>query len=225
MDFEAALDTHNVTAQVAVNLLAKSNSIPRVGFMRDAVRFAFDPDSEVGSVSDRLENQDYYIVAVLDSIIPAGVRSFSEVESQIKRRLTVEKQKSAAQLFAEEIRGKIDEGASLTDLVSDDSRLDLVATDKKKLSRGFNSIGRSPNVVGALLNSSEGDIIGPVATARGYTVVRILNISKLDSTDYESKELEILATLTTEAQNNAFESWINDLKEDVDIIDNRKYYY
>ena len=223
--FTAALDTHQVTDLKAENLETLSISVPGIGFLRDVVQFAFSDQTEIGSVSDRLENDNFFVIAVLDSIIPAGTKPFENVKSQLIRTVTIEKQKTAALELANATKSIIDEGASLTDLVSDDIRLELVARDKKELSRGFNSIGRSHAVIGALMNSEIGNVVGPLETARGYTVVRLLGVAPFDSTDFQNKEKNIYTTLTNNAQQVAFDTWLTELKTAAEIVDNRKYYY
>ncbi len=223
--FTAALDTHQVTDLKAENLELLSISVPGIGFLRDVVQFAFSDLTEIGTVSDRLENDNFYIIAVLDSIIPAGTKQFENVKSQLTRTVTIEKQKTAALDLANATKSIINEGASLTDLVSDDIRLELVARDKKELSRGFNSIGRSQTVIGALMNSEIGNVVGPLETARGYTLVRLLGVAPFDSTDFQNKEKNIFTTLTNNAQQVAFDTWLTELKTEAEIVDNRKYFY
>ena len=223
--FTAALDTHQVTDLKAENLETLSISVPGIGFLRDVVQFAFSDQTEIGTVSDRLENDNFFVIAVLDSIIPAGTKPFENVKSQLIRTVTIEKQKTAALELANATKSIIDEGASLTDLVSDDIRLELVARDKKELSRGFNSIGRSHAVIGALMNSEIGNVVGPLETARGYTLVRLLGVAPFDSTDFQNKEKNIYTTLTNNAQQVAFDTWLIELKTAAEIVDNRKYYY
>ena len=223
--FTAALDTHQVTDLKAENLETLSISVPGIGFLRDVVQFAFSDLTEIGTVSDRLENDNFYIIAVLDSIIPAGTKQFENVKSQLTRTVTIEKQKTAALDLANATKSIINEGASLTDLVSDDIRLELVARDKKELSRGFNSIGRSQTVIGALMNSEIGNVVGPLETARGYTLVRLLGVAPFDSTDFQNKEKNIFTTLTNNAQQVAFDTWLTELKTEAEIVDNRKYFY
>ena len=223
--FTAALDTHQVIDLKAENLELLSISVPGIGFLRDVVQFAFSDLTEIGTVSDRLENDNFYIIAVLDSIIPAGTKQYENVKSQLTRTVTIEKQKTAALDLANATKSIINEGASLTDLVSDDIRLELVARDKKELSRGFNSIGRSQTVIGALMNSEIGNVVGPLETARGYTLVRLLGVAPFDSTDFQNKEKNIFTTLTNNAQQVAFDTWLTELKTEAEIVDNRKYFY
>ncbi len=223
--FDAALDTQRVEAKKARNLTSMAISVPGIGFLRDVVKFAFSDLNKIGSVSDRLENDNFFIIAVLDTISPAGNQSYDLVKNNIQRIVLADKQKSAANDLANELRKKLDDGLSITDIVSDDSRLELVATDKKTLSRGFNSIGRSYKLIGTLLDSEVGEIIGPVETARGYAIVKLLSVTPFDSTDFQNKLSDIYTKLTLETQQNAFDNWLTELQENAEIVDNRKYYY
>ena len=45
------------------------------------VRFAFN--NKLSSISEILENDKFYVVCILDSIIPKGIKKIEEVESQI----------------------------------------------------------------------------------------------------------------------------------------------
>ena len=223
--FDAALDTHKVEARKAQNLTAMAISVPGIGFMRDVVKFAFNDLNKIGSISDRLENDTFFVIAVLDTISPKGNQPYNLVKNNIQRIVLAEKQKSAANNLASEIRKNVDDGLSIIDIVSDDSRLELVATDKKTLSRGFNSIGRSYKLIGTLLDSEVGEIIGPVETARGYAIIKLLSVTPFDSTDFQNESADIYTKLTNEAQQNAFDYWLSELRENADIVDNRKYFY
>ncbi len=223
--FDAAIDTHKVEATEAQNLSVMDISIPGLGFMRDVVQFSFSDMSKIGSVSDRLENDQYFVVAVLDSMIPEGVQSFESVKNIIKGLVTIQKQKETAKMMANKVREKVDEKLSFTDIVSNDPRLELVAKDKKHLSQGFNSIGRSYKIIGALLESQVDDVIGPVETARGFAIIKLLNIAPFDSTEFENKSTEIYTKLLNKAQQDAFDNWLAELKDEAEIIDNRKYFY
>lgn len=223
--FDAALDTHSVVAQKAENLSSMSTTVPGIGFMREVVQFAFSDLTKIGSISDRMENDHFFVIAVLDSILPEKTQPFDFVKNNISRIILSEKQKLSAKAVAEDVRKKMDNGVSVVDIVSEDNRLELVASDKKTLSRGFNSIGRSYPLVGSLLESQVGETIGPVKTARGYAVVILLSVASFDSLDFQNKSADIYTKLNDEAQQNAFDNWLSELEENVEIVDNRKYYY
>ena len=57
----------------------------------------------------------------------------------------------ATSLLAEEIKSKIQSGSSFESFKESNSRLELIPSDKKNLNSSFISLGRSDQLVGALL--------------------------------------------------------------------------
>ena len=100
-----------------------------------------------------------------------------------------------------------------------------MSSDTKLLNRGFNSIGRSNFLVGALLNASAGDIIGPISTTRGYGIVKVVDVSAIDSSDFEIKRDLIYRNIRSQRQNENFQNWYQDLLDQAEIVDNRKFYF
>jgi hypothetical protein len=52
-----------------------------------------------------------------------------------------------------------------------------------------------------------------------------LGVAPFDSTDFQNKEKNIFTTLTNNAQQVAFDTWLTELKTEAEIVDNRKYFY
>ena len=107
----------------------------------------------------------------------------------------------------------------------DNDKLDLIPSDQKKLSGSFISLGKSDQVTGALLNAKAGDLIGPVKTFRGYGIIQVKNISSFDSTAWNIQKDLIRLDLVRQKQNRIYQSWMTDLIDNANIVDNRKYYF
>ncbi len=221
--FDAALDTHQVVAQTTSPFGDDADFIPGLGRARSAIRFAFN--NEIGDVSEPLETDDLYAVVTVDSIIPAGYTPFTEMRDKLKRDLIRERTLAMAKVKAEEYYQRVKDGESITAILDENPKLERAVNDKKRLSRGFASLGRSNYVIGALLKAQPGDIIGPLETARGAAVIEVVDIADFDSTDYEIKHDTIAQDLLTKKQNLVFTNWYENLKSSADIIDNRKYYF
>ena len=110
-------------------------------------------------------------------------------------------------------------------LKDNNQNIDLITGDSKLLIRSFQSLGKSNYLVGALSNASKGDLIGPLKTPRGYGLVSIVDISPIDSSDFEMKRDVIYNNLANQKRNSNFQSWYQDLLDRAKIIDNRKYYF
>ncbi|NQV38190.1 MAG: peptidylprolyl isomerase [Candidatus Marinimicrobia bacterium] len=221
--FDAALDTNHVEAKTSRHFDSEAEFISGIGSSRSAVRFAFK--SELGDIGDVFDTDGAFIIATLDSVIPEGSTPFDDVKNGIKRDLTKEKTmvltKSKAADYLMDIHG----GKSILDILDGDDKLERAVNDTKKLSRGFTSVGRSYFVIGALLGANPGDIVGPVETARGHAIIELVSVADYDSTDFEVQENVLEQDLLSTKQNQAFRDWLEDLKTNADIVDNRQYYF
>ncbi len=221
--FTAALDSHNVQSLPANYLAEKDMFIGGLGPFRSAVRWGYN--AEVGAVSDPLESDGFYAVFTLDSVTPAGVASFESVRTQVYAAINRDKENSVAEKMATQLKGQVDSGASFESLKQDNDKLELVPSDTKKLSSSFISLGKSDQVVGALLNANEGDLIGPIKTYRGYGLIKVKAISAFDSTAWSVQKDLVHLDLMRQKQNRVYRSWMAERKEEADIVDNRKYFF
>ena len=176
-------------------------------------------------ISDPLENERYFIVARLDSILPEGTRSFEEVEGQIKNSLNQDRRLTAAKVLAEQFRDQFDHGTTFQEIKDNNDNVDLVSGDTKLLIRSFNALGRSNFLVGALLKARTGDVIGPIKTTRGYGIVKVVDVSAIDSSDFEMKRDVIYKNIRSQRQSENFQNWYQNLRDQAEIVDNRKFYF
>ena len=219
----SAVDSHNVKIQNALNLGEADFFVSKLGPFRSAVRWAFN--SKIGDVSDPLETESFYAVFKLDSITPEGVKPFEQTKNEIYSDLLKENEFEATNLYAEEIKSEILNGSNFKSIKDKNNRLEFIPSDKKKLSGSFISLGKSEQLVGALISSKKGSLIGPVKTSRGYGVVKVENIAKFDSANWEVSKDLIRNDLMAKKERETYGNWMNNLKEEANIVDNRKYHF
>ncbi len=221
--FDAAVDTHQVEIQSAESLAEDANYVSGLGFIRSAIRFAFN--NKLGAVSDLLENDTYYIVASLDSISPPGVKSLEEVKTRITRDLTNEITREKTKDLTQTLMDKINSGMTMDELVDQYKNLERVKSDSKTLSRSFESVGKSNFIVGTLLSASPGDIFGPLQTSRGHAIIHVTEIAEFDTNQFEIQKVGIRSSLVNQKQNRTFSEWLDNQKSKAKIIDNRNFHY
>ena len=56
-------------------------------------------------------------------------------------------------------------------------------------------------------------------------MLEILEISEFDSLEYSNQKEQIRKSLFSLKQNQYFQAWLENLKNNSDIIDNRKFYF
>lgn len=221
--FMAAQDTHSVEMQPSNYLGQGDIFIAGLGPFRSAVRWTFNAD--VGSVSDPLETDDFYAVFTLDSISQEGIAPFEDVRSQVFTGMERDRNIEASSNYANELKAKVETGSSFKDLTENNKTLEYVPSDKKKLSSSFISLGKSEQLIGALLNSEKNSLIGPIKTNRGYGIVKILEISTFDSTNWNNQKNIIKTDLNRLKETTNYQNWMSNLKENAEIVDNRKFHF
>lgn len=222
--FDIAVEEYGLNVSSAEKLNENDLSVKGIGNFRSAVRYAFN--NEVNTVSDILENEKYFVLCSLDSIIPEGIKPLNEVEPLLKSKLQNKNAKLASLEEANKLLIDISAGEkTIAELVKSKKGLDGFIKETKKLAQGFTSIGRSNYVAGVIPTAKIEKIIGPVETNQGYAILQIHEKSNIDSTLYEQQKDQIRKEIFSKKQNQYFQAWIADLKEKAEIIDNRKYYF
>jgi len=222
--FEKAVQEHGLDISTYNRFDNTGYAVTGLGGLRSAIRFAFN--GKTGEVSDILENEEYYAICRIDSVTPPGVKTFEEVRSQITRKIDKEKATNATLEEANNLLIKLSsKGIALKELIEGEEDLDGFKNESKTLLQGFTSIGRSHFLNGALLAAEPGDILGPLETNRGQAIVQLIEIEEFDSTKFETQRLQLRDLIFSRKQGELFQAWIEGLKEDADVIDNRKYYF
>ena len=130
-----------------------------------------------------------------------------------------------AAAFSSELKTKLDNGANLESLKEENDKLEYVPSDTKKLSGSFISLGKSDHIIGALLSASKDDLIGPIQTYRGFGLIKVISISPFDSTSWASQKDIVRIDLSRQKEIRAYQNWMTDLRDDANIVDNRKYHF
>ena len=222
--FTVAANSNKLSIMNNENLDRGSSRLRSVGSMRGGVRFAFN--NKAGSVSDVMENDQYYAVFNVDSLIEEGHKSFESVKTQLVNKVRRKKQKEASRDIIDEL--VIDLNANektLSSIIENQKRFDNVKDESKTIIEGFTSIGRSNFVTGALLRSSKNDLLGPLETNRGWALIHIKEIASIDSAEYKVQRESLKGSLITKKQNQHLQAWLDELKDNAEIIDNRNYFY
>ncbi len=172
-----------------------------------------------------MENDDYYAVFVFESITPAGPSPLEDVEDQLKQDIRKDKIANATKTIASDLREQINKGTTFSDIIAQEKGFEIINDETKALNRGFTSIGRSNFVTGALLSSNKGDVLGPLKTANGYAIIFVKDVSDIDPDEYEIRKDILKNNLLTNKQNQVFENWLKQLKDEAEIEDFRKYHF
>ena len=215
-------DSLNMEINDANGVQRASIFIEDIGVARNAVQFAFS--SEEGEVSEYVENDNYFLVFYLDSISPSEAMSFETVkESLIEESIVDIKKKQIEEIANNLLIDK--ENVNLSDLAETYPNFEYVEEATGTLIGSFTSIGKSNYVAGALLNAKEGDFLGPLETIRGQTFIKVLSIDAINEEDFDEKKESLKFSLIIQRQNLIWSNWLQALRDDSDIEDNRFDFY
>jgi peptidyl-prolyl cis-trans isomerase D len=147
--FDAAVKKNNTTKRIAEGIIANQNSIQGMGSARDIVRWAYDKETKVGSVSGIKTVKDglidKYVVACLSEIANPGLAPVSMVRERLSGE--IKKQKKAAMIAAQ-----YKSATSLADIASKSGQT-VATADTVLLAGSMNPVlGNEAKVVGACFN-------------------------------------------------------------------------
>ncbi|MGD8426166.1 MAG: SurA N-terminal domain-containing protein [Balneolaceae bacterium] len=214
--FESEAERRNLAISKA--FATKGNDfISGIGQSRQIMSFL--ETAEEGSISDPIELSSQFVVLRVSQITPAGIRPFDEVKEQIRTIVTNEKRKQKT----------LDH---VSKLVSQNSDLQSIAgtagkeiTKVEALSQSATSIegaGREPKVVGAVFGLKEGDQSDAIAGTSAAFVIRVDRLQKADLKNLTAAERQQIRRQLQQQKSAVFmNTWIDQLKKEADIEDNR----
>lgn len=165
-NYRAACDSIGVYSH-SQNITESTDSYGSIGHAKEVTRWAFD--NKPGKVSNiiTVDNNYFFVVAVKDAH-KEGIAPVSEVASQIKNQLYVDK-------YAEKRKAEVAEKiAGLTDLEAIAEKLGTAVNTQNDVAfASMNARSLDPKFVGAIAAAPEGQLCGPVAGSIGTYVFKV----------------------------------------------------
>jgi len=193
--------------------------IPGIGQSQQIMDFLTSNASE-GSISDPIELNEQFVVIKITDVIPAGTRPLDEVRSQIVNKLKIEKRKELAYEQAKELAST---HSNLQGIADASGKEIVTAEDVRKSSSVLASVGREPEIVGAIFGLEEGNISQPL---KGNSAVFVIKLNEIDEADVsqmtQNEKQQIRQQLSQQKTRGYMQVWIEELKEEADIEDYRQ---
>ncbi len=218
--FEEAVDSLEMTVNTSNKLRQKDTFVSGLGSFQSAVRFAYL--SELGTHSSVMQNESHFAIFMLSEISPAGDRPFDQAKVSINRKLMNEKKQEFTSQAATTLLSRLDSE-------DDWERVQLegregLSYEKVEGVRGNASIkglGRVHEIFGFLENARAGSISPVFKTARGAIIVRLNGRSDFDEADFIEQYESLYEGLTSTRQNEVWGDYLQSLRENADVTDNR----
>ena len=222
LGFEEAVGTTGMQARDS-GYLQKGQAV--LGLGRDTawlVHLFFD--SEVGTVSQVLENERFFWVAHLSERRGEGVAELEEVRQQVERQARAEKKAEICGRRLEEVRRQVLDGRSL-DQAAAEENLEVRKPAPFARSESVPNIGRRNAFVGAAFRLEPGELSEVVTLPRGAYLIHALDKLAVDEDQFEAGREQLAQQLLIERQNEVLQTWFAQIYESADIQDNRHLFF
>ena len=171
------------------SLKQNAQSIPGVAGSRQVVRWANNPETELGSVSEPFEAGNKFVVATVTDRRDAGTAEFEDVRETVMREVAREKK---AGMFKEQMKGSDLESIAETVDAEVKSALNISGTSTT-LPGGLNE----PYIAGVATTLEEGQVSVPLKGENGVYVVKITKKSPAEEQeDYSFARSDVEKNLT-----------------------------
>jgi len=198
--------------------------IPRLGKLQSLSDFAFQ--QPVGRTSEAYFVRDSYYVFRIAGAENERVKSFDEVKDDITNIMSEQQRLEALEKQARSFRDEIRQPDDFERIARQDSLELKDVTTPFTFDDYVPGIGRQKVFNGAALRlNAPGDISEPVKLTRGWSVIKLLEKTPIDSTNYMAKRDELRQQLIMQKRNEAYQAWLTELKDNANIKDYRYLYY
>ncbi len=180
---------------------------------------SFLETSSEGDISDPIELATQFVVIRLTEVNEAGHRPMDEVRAQIETQVKNEKRKS---ITVEKVQNMIAANGDLESLSAaaekDIQNVDGLAASAMVLT----GAGREPKVIGSVFAMQENELSPAIEGVNGAYVVFVNSITEpAPNTLDDATASSIRAELEQQINQKYLAVWLDQLKDDADIVDNR----
>ncbi|MBR9917301.1 hypothetical protein GYB29_06400 [bacterium] len=175
--------------------------------------------ADEGDISNVIELGTDFVVVQLDEKTKEGYRSLEDVKAQIQTQVKLEKKKALA---VENAKQALASNPTVEALAAATEKEIITAEGLAASSVVLTRAGREPKVIGAIFELEEGETSGVI---EGNSAAYIVNVTSkqtpsLDNLD-EATRQQIRTRLEGEINQKFGAIWLEQLKKEADIVDNR----
>lgn len=222
MGFEGAAAEMNVAIRESQLFDESQNVIPGLGENMSLKKFSFEND--LGAVSDVYKVRNGYVVAEIQEIIEEGYQPLEDVRSFVENEVIKEKRFKKAEEIINRIYEKLDKNnfQSAKDVYK---KATVGRTQQFILYNNIPSIGRELAFSYHVFETPKGEVSKPFRGNNSMFIVKPTFKTVFDSTNYNLQRNALRDELLRTRKNKIFQEWLDDLKENAEITDNRDQFY
>ncbi|NGP88646.1 SurA N-terminal domain-containing protein [Fodinibius halophilus] len=191
--------------------------ISGIGQSRQIMNFLENADE--GKVSKTIELAGQFVVIKVSEITPAGTQPFDKVKSQIRTLVENKKRKQAMLDRADKLASENENMQALAEAASKELATAQSITQNAATIPGA---GREPKVIGSIFGLDTGDRSTAIEGRSAAFIVKVNELREADVANLTATTKQQIRRQLQQKKSSAFMStWIEELKEEADIEDNR----
>lgn len=198
-------------------------TIPGLGTSKALTMFAFNND--IGDVSKAYKVPAGYVVAMVSNIIKPGFKPFDKVKNSLKYPVTLELKRDKAMKIAAKIRKSIGDSGNFSGVFKVYPKVIVNTAANFTAISSIPGLGKEFAFSERALTLPLNKISEPIRGIRGAYLIKVLQRTKFDSTSYAIQHNTLRDELLQKIKSRLFTEWINSLKKNADIVDNRYLFY
>jgi parvulin-like peptidyl-prolyl isomerase len=200
-----------------------ATGIPGIGSNSSLVKWAFD--NKTGEISDVYRLPIGYVVAMVSDVTKPGLRKFDEVKPMVKNLILKNKKIAKAMLIASDIRSKIGDSGdpSIAKSVFVNAKVDTTA--EFTTSGNIPGVGRDFAFSDYAVKGDIGKWSKPIKGAASAYLIKVTSRTQIDQMQMNSQMTELRKQLFNTKKNRFFGQWIQNLKKEANIVDDRHLFY
>jgi len=222
--FNAAADSQGYKVEHIPSVRQSASFLPGLGRMPRAIKFAFS-DKPVESVSELMSSEKGYAVFKLTGINEAHYKPIEDVYDIIYKKLETEKKVEKLGEIANNFYNGISKDEPLENQIDTKMKYIFDKHNDITLNKSLKSAGKSPLLEGSILALQDGDITKPIKINNKYVIVKLISKSEIQEEELAKESDNIRNTLIAQKTNGIYRNWIEALKDNADILDNRSILY
>ncbi|KUO61204.1 hypothetical protein APF79_13760 [bacterium BRH_c32] len=201
-----------------------AQAIAGIGVSRAMVEWAFD--NSVGDVSDVYKVPAGYVVATVSEIINPGYKTLEEVTPVITSNLLREKKIAKTLEIAKQARDKVGDTGDLSLVLQVVPTAKIDTTKNEFTTSGLiDGLGREFAFSEYAIDAEINKVSPPIKGNRGALLIKVTYRTKFDNAIYALQKDGIRRELINQKRNRYFTQWVQDLKKEVKIVDNRHLFF
>ncbi|WP_246138201.1 SurA N-terminal domain-containing protein [Fodinibius salinus] len=194
-----------------------NNFVSGIGQSRQILNFL--ESSEPGAISKTIELPNLFVVLHVTEVTPAGTQPFEEVKKQIRTVVKNNKLKQHAVKQANTLAEQYDN----LETIAEKSGNEVMTVSSLSMNDAtIEGAGREPKVVGAIFGLKKGAYSAAIEGTNAAFIVKVNELRKADVQNLTPQVREQIRRELEQSKNQVFmNTWIEQLKEEADIEDNR----